>query len=191
MVNFSLQTGPYSFLKLHISPWGNPFLLFSLFFFYLAFSFIHWRLHLFLSLSLVYPLLHRLGLQASRGAGRRPGALLPRAAAAQGWRRRARACARASGASGSRRPGELAQAGVAGTGDVARAGLGAEHLRRAGGGVRAREERHQRMRWAPAMQGGSAGARTQGAGEGAAGAQARERWRGGRLRLASRRCAAR
>jgi hypothetical protein len=90
MGNFALQKGPCNFLKLRISPWGNPFLLlFSLFFFYLAFSFIRWRLHLFLSLSLslVYPLLHRLGLQANRGAGRRLGALLPRAAAAHGGRR--------------------------------------------------------------------------------------------------------
>jgi hypothetical protein len=43
MGKFALQKGPCNFLKLRISPWGNPFLLLSLFFFYLAFSFIHWR----------------------------------------------------------------------------------------------------------------------------------------------------
>jgi hypothetical protein len=32
MGNFALQTGPYNFLKLRISPWGNLFFLFLCFF---------------------------------------------------------------------------------------------------------------------------------------------------------------
>jgi hypothetical protein len=52
--------------------------------------------------------------------------------------RQATAQAGGSGANGSRRLGELAQAGVAGTGGVARSGPGAQHRRRAGGGARAR-----------------------------------------------------
>jgi hypothetical protein len=118
---------------------------------------------------------------------RRAGRARPGTGRAAGWRRRVRACTSAGGASGSRQPGELAQAGGA------QLRLGRAGLARAGGasvgdcGGSAQEA-------GGAGSAGAAQARMQSArgsrrcrwSRGAAAARAGERrQRGGRLRLAS------
>jgi hypothetical protein len=132
MGNFSLQKGPCNFLKLRTSPWGNPFLLLlSLFFFYLAFSFIHWR-HL--------PLVPVLIPSPSLSPLRRPKQAAP---GSGGSRRAAPSCglaarlqqavgvgaSSAGGAAGDWRRGRLGtQAGRARTGGAGGAASGAARL---------------------------------------------------------------
>jgi hypothetical protein len=77
MGNFTLQTGPCSFLKLRISPWGNLFLLlFPQFLFYLVFSSFHGQQHLSFPLPLSFLHWYRAvpGGRANGGGGARGGA---------------------------------------------------------------------------------------------------------------------
>jgi hypothetical protein len=158
MGNYALQKGPCNFLNLRINPWEVPF-HFLLCSSSLSALSTPWRLSLSFLFDRrlfqgIFPLppslslsssTRRLGIQASHGTGRRPGAFQPRAAAARGWRRAGARLAsgrgaRAAEAAGSGRGGQ--QCGRSGGCQRRRAGAAAradpdarEPSRRASGGA--------------------------------------------------------
>jgi hypothetical protein len=132
MGNFALQTGPCSFLKLRISPWGVsfPFLLYFFSPWRLLLFFLHWQLHLlsplppFLS-SAQAPLLSTGG--GCSGLGE-PEAGRAAAAQAGGSSVAATAAGERFGRSGSRRL-RRARSRRAGTRQGAAPGAGADERR--------------------------------------------------------------
>jgi hypothetical protein len=144
MGNFSLQKGPCNFLKLRISPWGNPFLLLlSLFFFYLAFSFIHWRHLPLVPVLIPSPPLSPPPAQAgSDGLGRiqaggpelQPGGAAAAWAQARGRAVVARSCGLAArGAAAARAQARAQACARAGRASAGRARAGTRRLQQAAG----------------------------------------------------------